>query len=51
MNKREKKKWIKALDSLDEQWMGSGSFLPIELHSGGELDLVMGPWQFSLYEA
>ncbi len=42
-------RWIKMLDSSDERWQGSGSFIPDKVRSKGEVTLRLGPKMFSLF--
>ena len=40
--------WHKWLDSAEERWQGSGSPVPVELHSAGEVLLTLSPGMFVL---
>lgn len=42
-------RWYRMLDSSDERWQGSGSLLPDQLTSEGEVMLRLGPKSFSLF--
>jgi maltooligosyltrehalose trehalohydrolase len=43
-------RWCKLLDSEDQQWMGAGSGVPVEIVSEGTLALAAPPWAFLLWE-
>lgn len=39
-------RWVKLLDSADEQWNGSGSLIPAEIDCNGEVALPLSPMAF-----
>ncbi|MDH5696816.1 MAG: DUF3459 domain-containing protein, partial [Dehalococcoidia bacterium] len=41
--------WHKQLDSSDAQWLGSGSLVPEQLDSEGEVTLPLNPEAFVLF--
>lgn len=41
--------WARRLDSAEERWQGSGSRLPEQLHSDGEVRFTIGPKAFVLF--
>jgi maltooligosyltrehalose trehalohydrolase len=41
--------WHKLLDSGDQRWLGTGSAIPAELNSEGEVSLTLQPKSFVLF--
>jgi maltooligosyltrehalose trehalohydrolase len=42
-------RWHRRLDSAEEQWGGKGSETPAAIVSGGEVQLLLGPWAFLVF--
>jgi maltooligosyltrehalose trehalohydrolase len=40
--------WAKLLDSAEERWLGTGSSIPAQADSRGEITAVVAPWQFAV---